>query len=1116
MDYRQQVVNQSPAQQRWSKFKESHPDDFAMERERRKSIDEVRRVSLAAAGVSGPRHENFDRSLQDVDFRRRRPLLPLVQGASDGKDDIPQVLSLEHQEEIIMQADQQVQSGRMSHDEHQNLLRQLGQVFDLQRRQRQGPESDHGIRPRRADHRFRHRPLQDPRDVDHRKHLADSDFRRGGPEPRRLEGEDDRDFHHPEEEDIDFRRHGRREKGDHFASPRADFDGHGSPRADFDARGSPRADFDARRGPRPRRSYLRGEGPRDFDGREGSRHFDGPPADAPPKRPLLGLAPGVPLDDTNPMMDDRRPPDDFDERDPRWHDWPNRDFRAGPDMDYDDRGPPRDFDDRSHPEGHRGVSRDFDRRGPPKEFDRRGPPRDFDRRRGPRDFDERGPPPDFDERGPPEEYDPRGPPRGSSRGPPRGPPRGLLRGPPRINEDQEPPEEYEPSEDFDGRGPPRDFEGRGPPRDFSEGGPPRGPRGPPRDFDGSRSPRDVDGPRRPPRDFDGPSRPPRDFEGPPRPLRDFEGPPRPLRDFDGPQPPREFDVPRGPPRPLMPPPEGRPYNGPGPCGPRPRMDGPRPRLDGPRPRMDGPRPKIDGPRPRVEGPLPRVDRPCAFGPQGPRPSPSGPAGPERAEEMLPKIVPGSPMDDPRWSCMRGLLEKEVKEEVVIDGKPYEVKTDVRRRIKVNGQECEIYPDPVERGIRLNGKMVYKFGEPKKDVDLGHCVVEMFYHGPPLSVWIDGQQHRVRLDAPPLSMTFDNTLFGFQIDGRDKMILVDRLEKGKLGGPPRPLLLNGIQHEIAFEAPPRRILIDSQSCELKLDRKIPLIIYNGKPHGIRFEGGPRKMFIDDVAYLVPLDTAVKAKIGNRPHFLAFGGPAHEIIIDGKWYEVKFNNVPKNITIGNRIHSIRLEPPVPRVKILAEITEGIDETDLLLGQTQPGQLPRMQQPPLPPPALAGKGPQPASANPEGAGAAPASEQPIKKEAGDTPKKLQMEGEAKPAGPDAPPAEKPVPPNVQPQPSMPPVQPGMPPQGPPNMLQAGMGMQRMGGPMVRGPVMMGAGPQPGLNPMMLAGMMQGAAGMMQGLNMMSLPSTVSQIFPAAMTNPLMMHSIQRMMAAQQSKHS
>jgi hypothetical protein len=90
VDYRHQAlasstsprVQQSPPQQRWSKFKESHPDDFALERERRKSTsasDEVRRASLAAVFVSGPRHENFDRSLQDVDFRRRVPLGPVPQ-----------------------------------------------------------------------------------------------------------------------------------------------------------------------------------------------------------------------------------------------------------------------------------------------------------------------------------------------------------------------------------------------------------------------------------------------------------------------------------------------------------------------------------------------------------------------------------------------------------------------------------------------------------------------------------------------------------------------------------------------------------------------------------------------------------------------------------------------------------------------------------------------------------------------------------------------------------------------------------------------------------------------------------------------------------------------------
>ena len=427
------------------------------------------------------------------------------------------------------------------------------------------------------------------------------------------------------------------------------------------------------------------------------------------------------------------------------------------------------------------------------------------------------------------------------------------------------------------------------------------------------------------------------------------------------------------------------------------------RLRGPRPLL-GMRPQFDprGPRPRLEGPL----RPFDIPDKAPMDKP----------DMPPKIVPGSPMDDPRWSSMAGLLAKEIKEEVVIDGKPYEVQMNNRHILKICGQNSEVFIDPIERGVRINGNIVYKFGEPKKSVDLGYCKVEIFFHGSPLNIWIDGQQHRVRLDAPPLNMTFDNQLFGFQIDGRDNMILVDRLEKGPLGGPPRTLLLNGTAHEIAFEAPKRHILIDSQHCELKLDRKIPFVIYNGKPHGIRFEGPPRKMFIDEVAYMVPLDTAVKAKIGLRPHILAFGGPAHEVIIDGKWYEIKFNNVPKNITIGNKIHSIRLEPPVPRVKILAEITQGLDEGgDSMLGQ----RVRPMPQPPLPPAVLKG---------PDKVNNQPMPNQPMPNQPGIPPRPM-------PPGP-LPPNQQVNPPMMPGQPPVTGPQPGvMPTPGMPNPQMAGM---------------------------------------------------------------------------------
>ena len=291
---------------------------------------------------------------------------------------------------------------------------------------------------------------------------------------------------------------------------------------------------------------------------------------------------------------------------------------------------------------------------------------------------------------------------------------------------------------------------------------------------------------------------------------------------------------------------------------------------------------------------------------------------------------GCLLEDSRWSAMQGLLEIGAEEEIVIDGKPYEVKSGVKRLVGVRGKTVEAYVDVQERGVRINGNLVYRFGEPRKEVHIGHCKVELFYHGQPHTVWIDGQMYQIRVDAPPLSLAFDNKLFGFQIDRRDKMILVNRLEKGRFGGPARVLYLGKNRHEIAFEGPHRRILIDNQSCLLKLDQKIPFVMFNGRPHGIRFEGGPRKLFIDDVGHLINVDSASKIKIGNRFRIVALGGPAHEIIIDGKWYEVKFNNVPKQVAIGNCIHTLRLPPPIPKVKIL-QISQSLSD-DATMPNTQ----------------------------------------------------------------------------------------------------------------------------------------------------------------------------------------
>ncbi|RUS85315.1 hypothetical protein EGW08_006916 [Elysia chlorotica] len=363
-------------------------------------------------------------------------------------------------------------------------------------------------------------------------------------------------------------------------------------------------------------------------------------------------------------------------------------------------------------------------------------------------------------------------------------------------------------------------------------------------------------------------------------------------------------------------------------------------------------PEVGPYRGLLEGPQNMAPHP-PYGPNGP-PHPQShpdlghgpPQPPESREEISnngsmgmrprPTLLPASqkpsnisdPMADPRWAPMMGLLDNSGTEEVVIDGKPFELRMGTSRKLRIHGMIMDVAVDLKERGIRINGQLVYKLGEPIKEVPVADRTVRLYYHGLPKPIWLDGQQHEMRLDAPPRNVMVDNIRRGFQIDGRDMMILVDRLEKGQYGGPPRKIRIVGIDHEIAFQAPPRRILIDGKSCELKLDTKIPYVIINGKPHGIRFDGEPRTVFINDQPFTIPVDRAERIKIGPRPTYIALGGPAHEVIIDGKWFEVKFDNVSKDIHLGNRHFSIRLPGPLPRVKILQELPLQIDDSRLLM--------------------------------------------------------------------------------------------------------------------------------------------------------------------------------------------
>ncbi|KAK6172253.1 hypothetical protein SNE40_015955 [Patella caerulea] len=299
--------------------------------------------------------------------------------------------------------------------------------------------------------------------------------------------------------------------------------------------------------------------------------------------------------------------------------------------------------------------------------------------------------------------------------------------------------------------------------------------------------------------------------------------------------------------------------------------------------------------------------------------------PEPRTKSFPAVL------DPRWSTC-GAYRKREKEEIIVNNQPFELfKGSEPKSITMSKNTHYYYADPKLKGITVDEQLVYNFGEPPKEVKLPSGeVINVFYLGRKKELWIDGTRQEVRVDSPPKKITLNGKDYGIQIDGSDMMILIDRLEKGSFGGPPREILVDGVPHDLRFEPQPRQILVDGQPCDLKLDRRVPVLVINGEPRMVRFDGPPRIVCIDDKRYEVKVDFPSKIRIGVRPCFIALGGPGHELIINGKWHEIKFDGIPKEITVNDCIHTCCLEGPVPQLKILDVMPDGFEE--VLLSQTR----------------------------------------------------------------------------------------------------------------------------------------------------------------------------------------
>ena len=376
---------------------------------------------------------------------------------------------------------------------------------------------------------------------------------------------------------------------------------------------------------------------------------------------------------------------------------------------------------------------------------------------------------------------------------------------------------------------------------------------------------------------------------------------------------------------------------------------------------------LEGPKRSMGIGLRNKDPSVLVGPQfNPSPSqiglfPDGPHGRPK-DMMLQPDQPKQPVEsyvdkygDPRFRSFAD-MGPVVSEEIVLGKKNYEIKLGAPpRKIQWANGVIEVYADPSKRGIVIDNELMYRFGERVKEVTIRGKRVKLFYHGKPLDIWIDGNNYEVRVDSPPKTLIINNQPHRIQVDGRDMMILIDKAEKGPFGGEPRYILIDDIRMELRFDPPPRHILIDGEMCELKLNTKQPCINVKGVFRGIRFKGPPRDVFINGSRYQIHTDHAVKIRVGNKYHYVALGGPCHEVIVDGKWYEVKFDEPPKEITVGNRVLMIAIPGAPPEVQILDPVSEGPQPPNIPMFNMGP------QRMPMPgPPGPMGPGPHPMMPN------------------------------------------------------------------------------------------------------------------------------------------------------------
>ena len=375
----------------------------------------------------------------------------------------------------------------------------------------------------------------------------------------------------------------------------------------------------------------------------------------------------------------------------------------------------------------------------------------------------------------------------------------------------------------------------------------------------------------------------------------------------------------------------------------PQRPGPRDENRELLPRQCRPGPIIREGRPGPPG-MPHRDIGDARGPMPPRRDapvplkvplpgiriPKKQSSPAPAPEMPEFVLPYNsekfyvPLHDSRWfrpTRENKTFPSELIHEIYIDGIYYPVGLNqAPKRIQIDhGLNLTANVDHETKQVFINDHCYYNIGDPKRSIVIGGRSYKIMYHGPMRRIWIDGIMYDIWSDAPPTRITIDGEEYNCYIDALTGEMFLNETVICKIGFEPVVCVIFGVTRTVSTTRPLKKILVDGELSEMDFRGLFPCVKILGVERGICFDGPPREIEIDGVPFLVNVNKGRKVQFGNVNHVIAFGGPGHEVIVNGKWYECKFSGTEKEIVLGMNHHRIKLTGPPPEVKILGEFIE-----------------------------------------------------------------------------------------------------------------------------------------------------------------------------------------------------